>query len=86
MSGDRCALVRVRQRGTSVYDRPASVFRAEGGPTLGLTCAAGGRVKRHGWWHETNNIKRHGFGAAPAASGAGHVGPLVAKVYGRRIS
>jgi len=27
-------------------DRPASVFRAEGGPTLGLTCAAGGHVKR----------------------------------------
>ena len=33
MSGDRCALVAVRQRGTSVCDHPASVFRAEGGPT-----------------------------------------------------
>jgi len=34
-------------------------------------------VERHGWRHETNNIKRHGFRAAPAASGAGHVGRRV---------
>ena len=49
MSGDRCALVRVRQRGTSVYDRPASVFRDEGGPTPRLSRAAERAFrKRHG--------------------------------------
>ena len=49
MSGDRCALVRVRQRGTSVCDRPASVFRDEGGPTPRLSRAAERVVmQRHG--------------------------------------
>jgi len=49
MSGDRCALVAVRQRETSVYDRPASVFRDEGGPTTRLSRAAErAAMKRHG--------------------------------------
>ena len=48
MRGDRCALVRVRQRGTSVDDRPASVFRDEGGPTQSVRCAAGKR-RRSAW-------------------------------------
>ena len=48
MSGDRYAMVAVRQKGRSVYNRPASVFRDEGGPTLGLKRAAGNFLERHG--------------------------------------
>ena len=47
------------------------------GPTLGLNCAAGRRVDRHNYKHETSIIKRTRLRAAPAASIAGHVGPLV---------
>ena len=75
MSGDRYALVAVRQRGTSVCDRPASVFRAEGGPTMALTCAAGGFNRWHHATAQNAHEKRPGFEAAPAASGAGRVGP-----------
>ena len=70
MSGDRCALVRVRQRGTSVYDRPASVFRDEGGPTIRVRCAAGRHGDRHGGRHGTHLRDRHDSRAAPAASPA----------------
>ena len=58
-------------------DCPATALRDASGPTLGLTCAAGSCVKRHEQQHETKNIKRHGFQAVPAASGAGHVGPWI---------
>ena len=58
MSGDRCALVRVRQRGTSVYDRLASVFQDEGGPTPAFSGAAGRRVNRHGHRHATTHKNR----------------------------
>ena len=51
MRGDRCALVAVRQRETSVDDRPASVFRDEGGPTPRLSRAA-----------ERVPFERHGHG------------------------
>ena len=74
MSGDRGALVRVRQRGTSVYDRPASVFRDEGGPTLGFTCAAGSFDRWHRVLARHAHVKRTGCLDAPAASGASHVG------------
>ena len=58
MKGDRCALVAVRQRTTSVYDRPASVFRDEGGPTPAFSGAAGRRVNWHGWRHGTRHKNR----------------------------
>ena len=58
MSGDRCALVAVRQRETSVDDRPASVFRDEGGPTPAFSGAAGRRVNRHGHRHATTHKNR----------------------------
>ena len=49
MRGDRGALVAVRQRGTSVCDRPASVFRDEGGPTPRLSRdAERASIERHG--------------------------------------
>ena len=47
MKGDRYALVAVRHEGTSVCDRPASVFRGEGGPTIRVRCAAGGHGDRY---------------------------------------
>ena len=58
MKGDRYALVAVRQRTTSVYDRPASVFRDEGGPTPAFSGAAGKCVNRHGWRHGTTDKNR----------------------------
>ena len=77
MKGDRYALVAVRQRGTSVYyDRPASVFRDEGGPTHSVTCAAGRHEDQHGWRHGTTHINRAQVEAAPAASGTRNVGRL----------
>ena len=48
MRGDRYAMVAVRQKGTSVYDRPASACRVVGGPTIRVRCAAGGYEDRHG--------------------------------------
>ena len=77
MKGDRYALVAVRQRTTSVYDRPASVFRDEGGPTCAspapLAASLDGTTRMARDVHE----KRPGFEAAPAASGAGRVGRRV---------
>ena len=73
MSGDRCALVAVRQRETSVYDRPASVFRDEGGPTMALSRAAErATIKRYRHIKEYMFVNRCWRRRLERAVGPGH--------------